>query len=157
MMILVLIWFILILICLTLYLLQALGLYGMGKNAEAKHNWIAFFPILSMYVVGKIIKKIKIGKYALPYPEIILPATVLACFFLTDLGMIGALLRLCIAILYVISFYQLYALYRTNRIAVLYTVISIIIPISGPFFFFKMRKEKPVYKDESSPNVPVLS
>lgn len=114
MMILVLIWFIIILIALVLYLLQAFGLYGMGENAGGEYNWLAFVPPLHTYVIGQILREIKIDKYTLPYPEIILPSSLFACSFFSYLGIIGNVLLLCVFFLYVISFYQLYALYRKN-------------------------------------------
>ncbi len=137
-----------ILVGIALYLLQAVGLYGMGKNADVKHNWVAFIPIVNAYVWGKIIKEIKISKYVLPYPEIVLPVAPFIYGLLFDFSMLGPLLLLCLFVLYAAGFYRLYSLYRPDSVAI-YTIISIVFPFVVPFFFFNLRKESPLSTQEN--------
>lgn len=144
--------FVFILAGIALYLLQAVGLYGMGKNAEVKHNWLAFLPVINAYVWGKIIKEIKISKYVLPYPEIVLPVAPFIYALLYDLSILGPLLLLCLFVLYAAGFYRLYSLYRPDSVAI-YTIISIVFPFVVPFFFFSLRKESPLSTEEKKRNL----
>lgn len=44
-------------ICLALYILRALGIYNMAKNAGLSNPWVAFVPIANSYTFGKLAEK----------------------------------------------------------------------------------------------------
>lgn len=44
-------------VCLALYILRALGIYNMAKNAGLSNPWVAFVPIANSYTFGKLAEK----------------------------------------------------------------------------------------------------
>lgn len=132
----------------VLYLVGAIGLCGMGKNAGIEESWLAFIPILQGYVWGKIIKEIKIANYVIPKAEIVLPVSSLT-FGLFGNGIIGSLLCLCAVVINIVALYQLYSLYKKPNEVSLYMVISIIFPIAIPFIFFSLRDKSPLNMSET--------
>lgn len=138
----------------ALYLLQALGLYGMAEKAAVTPRWVAFIPVVNAYVWGKIIKEIRIGDYVLAHPEIILPVAPFIYGMLYDINILGPLLLLCFLVLYAAGYYSLYSLYRPDNAAI-YTIISIVFPFVMPFFFYSLRNETPISSSASGEGSPV--
>lgn len=134
-----------------LYLLGAIGLYKMGKNANVEYSWLAFVPFFNFYVVGKIIRKIKLGKITIGKPELFLPLCVVILSLLSSFdSIIASLIALLLwIILFVIMPYNLFKLYRRDK-ATLYTVISLLIPGAYSVLLFILRNESPVYDEEYS-------
>ena len=56
-----------------LYILFAVGLYGLAKTEETGNEWFAFIPILQFYIMGKILKEVKVFGYTVPMLELVLP------------------------------------------------------------------------------------
>lgn len=135
--------FLFVVLAVALYLLQALGLYGMADKAGVTPRWVAFIPIVNAYVWGKIIKEIRISNYVLTHPEIVLPVAPFIYGLLYDINILGPLLLLCFLVLYAAGYYCLYSLYRPDNAAI-YTIISIVFPFVMPFFFYSLRNEAPI-------------
>ena len=135
----------------TLYVLLALGLYGIAKNESLGNEWFAFIPILQFYIVGKVLKELKIGSYVIPSLEIVLPlspiALMLAARILGVIPILGGLLSLILNIAYtvfgIIVMYHFYKRYKGEQ-ATLMTVLSVVLFFMGPIFVFNLRNSKPL-------------
>ena len=139
-----------LIIGITLYVLFALGLYGIAKNESMGNEWFAFIPILQFYIVGKALKELKISTYVIPSLEIVLPlspiAVMLAARILGVIPILGGLLNLILNLAYtvfgIIVMYHFYKRYKGDQ-AALMTVLSVILFFMGPIFVFTMRNSKP--------------
>lgn len=140
----------LLIIVIPLYLLMAFGLYSMAKNAGEDNSWLAFIPIVNFYIMGKLIKEIKISKYVIPNPEYVLPGAILVSIVLGGINVLGSLISLCSFILLLAAFYHLYSLYRPQD-AVMYTALSVLC-VTIPIFVFIMRNDQMVVNiDQQDP------
>ncbi len=137
-----------------LYLVQAFGLYGMGKKAGLENTWLAFVPIANFYLMGKLIKEIKVDKYVVPSAELVLPVACVVVLVLGNIPVLGKLISLCAFLLYLAGYYNLYSLYRPKD-AVMFTVLSVLI-VTVPFFIFMMRNDEMVVPEQKkNDSVPV--
>lgn len=135
----------------AMYVLLAIGLYGLAKNEQTGNEWFAFIPILQFYIVGKILKELKISTYTIPQLELVLPLAPIAVFILGSiLGVIpilGALLGLVLNIAYMIFtimvMYNFFKRYKGDQ-ATLMTVLSVILPFMGPIYVFNLRNARPL-------------
>ncbi len=128
---------------LVLYVLQAVGLYGMANQAGVTPRWVAFIPVVNAYIWGKIIKEIRISDYVIPRAEIVLPVAPFVYALFHNINIINTLVFLCLLVLYAVGYYRLYSLYRPDNMAV-YTVLSVVFPFVVPFFFYSFRDESPL-------------
>jgi hypothetical protein len=127
---------------LILYLVYSFGLYKMAQKQGLENSWLAFVPIIQLYTLGKVIGELKILSYKIPQPEFVLPGSTIISIVLSQVPVIGLLINLAVIVLYVAAFYELYKKYKPAS-AVLYTVISFVIPFTLPFFVFSLRNEAP--------------
>lgn len=132
----------LVVVVIPLYLLMAFGLNTMAKNAGLENSWLAFVPIANFYIMGKLIKEIKISTYVIPNAEYVLPGAIIVSMLLGGLGALGDLIWLCSFILFLVAYYHLYSLYRPQK-AVMYTAFSILC-VTIPIFVFMMRNDSMV-------------
>jgi hypothetical protein len=131
------------LVGLALYAVFAYSFYKMAINAGMENPWMAWIPILQWYVLGKLIKSLKISTYQIPNLEIVLPAASLIIFILRETPVIGGILSLANYVLLLFAFNKLYRMYKPEQ-ATLYTILSIFgLPI--PFIFYSIKDLKPVY------------
>jgi len=133
----------------ALFVIQAVGLYGMAEKAGVTPRWVAFIPVVNAYIWGKIIKEIRVSNYVLPRPEIVLPLAPFIYALLYQVPFLGPLFLLCLLALYAAGYYYLYLLYRPDSAAV-YTIISIVFPFVVPFFFYSLRNEAPLTAEENT-------
>ena len=56
----------------TMYLFQAIGLYKMGKRLNISAPALAFFPVVNLYVLGRVAQEPVDGKKRLPFSWILL-------------------------------------------------------------------------------------
>lgn len=134
-----------------LYILFALGLYGLAKTEGTGNEWFAFIPILQLYIMGKILGEVRIGNYNIPMLELVLPlssiAIPIAGRILDLIPFLGGLLKLvfniAIAIFSVVVLYNFYKRYKGEK-ALLMTVLSIILFFMGPIYIFSLRNERPL-------------
>lgn len=135
-----------IILCLICYILGALGLMKIGQSAGVENAWLAWIPIANMYVLGKIIKNLSIGNYSISNPEVILPAGAVASCILSFIPVIGWLISIAYTVIALFALYKLYKMYNEKN-AVLFLVLSIIIPFLTAFFIFSFRDKTPTYTD----------
>jgi len=138
-----------VLIC---YLLLALGLFKMAKKRNIENAWIAFIPVFQVYIIGKLIEPLKLGKTEIPQISVILGAGAVAVIFLGWLPLIGQLISLAFFALLLVSLYKLYEAYSPQN-AVLFTVLSII-PGLAPILVFVIRNKEPQAASETSQENP---
>ncbi len=135
--------FIMFLIFIALYLLFAFGLYTLGQKQKIENNWLAFIPVAQLYVLGKLIKEIKLQQYVVPNHELVLPGAVLAYMIFSKVPVLGFLTWLASIILTVAAIYYLYKRYKGDK-AVVMTVLSVVLPFMGPVYIFNMRNDDPL-------------
>jgi hypothetical protein len=142
----------LFIIGIVLYVLFAIGLYGMAKNQKLENEWFAWIPILQLYIVGKILKEIKIADYTISRLEIVLPVATLAMMVLSGIPVIGWLLGLAYFIFNIFVTYQLFKMYKGDK-ATLMTVLSFILFFMGPIYIFNLRNASPTLNEEPPQDV----
>lgn len=131
-----------VLISIAFYVIFAYALYKMAVNAALENPWMAWIPILQWYILGKLIKTLKIGNYDVPSIELVLPVASLLVIVLNRIEIIGSLLSLANFILTLLALNKLYKMYKPDQ-ATLFTVLSIFgLPI--PFIFMSIKDLKPV-------------
>ncbi len=143
--------FLFFIIGITLYVLLAMGLYGLAKTEKTGYEFFAFIPILQFYIIGKILKEVKISTYVIPRLELVLPllpiALVLVSGVLGVIPLLGALLmfiiNIAVFVFTIIVMYNFFKRYRGES-AVLMTVLSVILFFMGPIFIFTLRNARPL-------------
>lgn len=135
----------------ALYLLFAVGLYGLAKNERTGNEWFAFIPILQLYIIGKILKVIHIGSYRIPQLELVLPLAPIALVIAQKVldvvpflgGLLVFLLNIAYAVFCIIVMYNFYRRYKGEK-ATLMTVLSVILFFMGPIYVFNLRNSRPL-------------
>lgn len=131
-----------VIIGIAVYIFFAFSLYKLAQKRGVDLAWLAWIPIAQMYVIGKMVKSVKLGTFEVPSLEIVLPVAMLASSLLGAIPVIGWLISLAYLILIVLTAYNLYKQYLPEQ-AILYMVLSIF-GITIPFFFLKFSKMDPV-------------
>jgi len=143
-------FFILIfLIAIASYVLAALGLYTMAKNRNIENEWVAWIPVAQLYILGKVIGTLNIGGYEIPQVELVLPGIAVTGVVLGAIPLIGTIIAIGSAIVSLFALYKLYNMHRPDQ-AMMYLIVSIIIPFMGAVFIYMMRNDAPVYVDSPS-------
>jgi hypothetical protein len=134
---------ILFLVAIVLYVLKSLGLYKLASNAGLENPWLAWLPFGDLYLLAKLVKGVKIGTFEVPRLELVLPIGQLIVLILSGIPVIGTILCIAFAVLLLFVLYKLFNIYKPAS-AVLWLVLSIILPFMGPIFIFMIRDERPV-------------
>lgn len=127
------------LIGIIFYIAFAIGLMTMAQRRGLENVFLAFIPIAQLYLLGQIIRELKLFSYVIPSPEIVLPAASLAAIFLGWFPLIGWLIPLANFVLILGAYYTLYMIYAPEN-AMIYTILS---PFIGPFLIFAIRNNEP--------------
>jgi len=131
------------LIGIVIYVLAALGLYTMAKNRNIENAWVAWIPVAQLYILGRIIRTLKILDYDVPQVELVLPGLAIAGTVLGVIPLIGQLIALAAFIVNIFALHKLFVMYRPDE-AVMYLILSVVLPFMGAVFIFIMRNDKPV-------------
>lgn len=134
-----------------LYLLFAVGLFGLAKTERTGNEWFTFIPLLQFYIIGKILGEIKVSTYTIPNLELVLPLAPIALMIvgrILDLvpflgGLLTLLLNIAYAVFSVIVMYNFYKRYKGEK-ATLMTVLSILLFFMGPIYVFNLRNARPL-------------
>ena len=123
------------------YILTALGLYKIAQKQGEPNAWLAWIPIAQLYIIGKILKEVKLGTLTIPRMDMVLPLGALAVAVLSWIPVLGWLIGVAFYALFIVSLYFLFKKYVPDQ-AVLYTILSAI----GLFaiFIFIIRDKEPV-------------
>lgn len=126
----------------ALYIFFAFSLYSLAKSRNVYMPWLAWIPIAQMYIIGKLVKSIRISNVEIPSLEIVLPVAMLAYILLNSIPVLGLIISLAFLVSLILSLYELYRQYTPEN-AVVYTVLSVfVIPV--PILFLKLSKMEPV-------------
>lgn len=128
-------------IALVTYILSAIGLYTMAVNRNIENPWLAWIPIVQLYIVGKLIGELKVINYDVPQPEIVLPISAIVAAVGSGIPVIGFFITIACTVIYFFALYRLFYLYKPDK-AQLYIILSIVLPFMGPVFMFMLRNEK---------------
>ncbi|MDO4288087.1 MAG: hypothetical protein Q4C55_02760 [Eubacterium sp.] len=127
-----------------LYCLSSYGLYVMAVNKKADYPWLAWIPIVKLYLLGEIIdERVCFGSLALPYAQVILPIASVFGTVIVAIPFVGWVCSLAIMVYSLAAYFRLYKLYAPES-AVLYLVLSIILPFMLSIFPFAIRNRQPV-------------
>lgn len=129
--------FIFAIVGIVLYLIYSYSLYKMAVKQGLENPWIAFIPIAQSYILGKLIKDLKVFNFEIPRIEIVLPVASIVVLLLNNVDILGTLLSLANFILMLFVLNKLYNMYKPVN-ATLYTILSILgFPV--PFIFLSIK------------------
>ena len=129
-----------LIISLTLYLIKSFGLYKMAMNLNIENPWFSFIPVANLYLLGKVIKDFKIGKYEILEPQKTLPIITIVCTFFSLFPIIGILVSLIPALVYFFAVYKLFKIYKPDK-AKMMIIVSAILPFMPAVYVFMLRNE----------------
>ncbi|MCT4543831.1 MAG: hypothetical protein N4A63_09830 [Vallitalea sp.] len=109
------------------YCLKAIGLMTMAKKRGIENSWLSWIPIGNYYIVGKLIDTIDFGDKKIENAPMVLLLAGVGVLLLSFIPIIGAIVVIVFIVLYSVSLYKLYFLYKPGS-EVLYLVLSIIFP-----------------------------
>ena len=122
----------------VLYILSALGLKKLADNRGIENSWIAFIPVLQVYILGLLIEDLEIFGYEIPELPIVLPIMLAINPIIAKIPVVGSLFSLLSFIVFCFALHKLYKLYAPES-ATLYIVLSIVLPFMGPILIFSIR------------------
>jgi hypothetical protein len=119
------------------YVIYSYALYKMAVKQGLENSWLAFIPIAQNYIIGRLIKTLKVFDFEIPKIEIVLPVASIVVLVFSQVDFLGGLLSLANFILTLFALNKLYKLYKPEN-ATLYTVLSIFgFPV--PFIFLSIK------------------
>lgn len=122
---------------LVLYIIYAYALYKMAVKQGLENSWLAFIPIAQNYILGRLIKTLKVFDFEIPRIEIVLPVASIVVAVFSQVDILGSLLTIANFLLMLFALNKLYKLYKPEN-ATLYTVLSIFgFPV--PFIFLSIK------------------
>ncbi len=124
-----------------LYLLSAIGLYKMAENAGIEYGWLAFIPVLNLYIVGRVVGDFKIGDFMVTKVELILPLGSIVVSAIGGVPVIGTLISLVYLAFSMAVMYQLIKLYDPHGYLIKF-IVSIVLPFTFPVFIFLLRNNR---------------
>lgn len=137
---------VIVIVAVILYVFTALALFTMAKNKGIDHAWFAWIPVLQNYLQGELIDDVVpffSPNTLIPYAKWILLGGAILVSCLSQVQYLGTILAVVYAVYYYLALYRLYKLYDADH-CVVYTVLSIIFAVTGPFFMFAIRNNTPV-------------
>ncbi|MDD2414976.1 MAG: hypothetical protein PHI94_07400 [Eubacteriaceae bacterium] len=136
------IYTLLILGCCALYILSSFGYYTMAQKRKIDYPWLCWIPLVRMYILGELIsERIHFIKWTIPYVQVLLPSFVACTLLFGWIPVLGGLVCCVTIFLYLSAFYRLYQCY-TSKHAVLFWILSVVIPVMFCIFPFILRKNK---------------
>lgn len=133
------------LIGIALYLLLAYAYYRMAKNRGLPHAWAAWIPIAQLYLLGMLIdRRVYFGSAKISNAHVLLPIGFILVPAVAFIPIIGYLYGVAYTIYAFAAHYRLYRLYGTSNQALVFLILSIIFPVTEPFFVFVLRNKPSV-------------
>lgn len=161
-------------VCLIVgYLLRAIGQYNMAKYRSIKYPWLAFIPVANNYQLGMLTGNVKLGKHMLKNTKLwllLLPIIFSVIFgFLYAIIIVMAILAnanaimfapmmitlvlfilvimaggIFINILFALAYFKLFSFYKDRDVSLLYTLLSLFVPLANAIIIFTLRTKQPV-------------
>ncbi|HEX3016155.1 MAG TPA: hypothetical protein VHQ46_07235 [Desulfobacteria bacterium] len=137
-------WLVSVAVVLVYYVFVSLGLYRMAKSSDLENPWLAWLPFGNTYIMGAIVKEMDfIGQHITNLGIIYLVSpfiVAIASAILSLIPILGWLASFALSILLLVfSIMVLYKMFKcfVGEKAVLYTILTIIIPFGAPVCFMK--------------------
>ena len=107
------------LIPIALYLFSSFGLYTMALKKNIEYPWLAWIPIIKLFILGEIIgEKVTISSLKIPYAQVILPVASICSGALIAIPFFGWIIGIAIAVYnyinYIIQILQYCFLYSVS-------------------------------------------
>jgi hypothetical protein len=119
----------------AIYIMAAVGLYGMASNCGMPNPWLAWIPIGSNFLSGSMVGEMELFGYKLTNIALLNLLAPIAGMFLSELPLVGSLILAVCNIFVIIVHYHLFKKYRDDTTTcVLYAIFSFV-------GFFLLRKE----------------
>lgn len=125
-----------------LYLLFCYGLYRMAERAGVENSWLAFIPLVQYYILGKVIREVKICNYVIPHLEWVLLATPFVYGVLSLIPVVSVIAAIAYGLFYLLVIYTLFKQYSDKAVAM--TIIGLILPFMYAIFVFVIRNNTPI-------------
>ncbi|SHK40327.1 hypothetical protein [Desulforamulus aeronauticus] len=125
-----------------LYLLFSYGLYKLAQRANVENSWLAFIPIVQYYILGKVVKEVKIGSWVVPHLEWVLLLAPVIYGILTGIPFLTTIAGVLYLLFYIIVTYTLFKKYTPH--AVVMTIVAFLLPFMYAIFVFAIRNNKAV-------------
>ena len=135
--------FVFVIIGIILYVFMALGMQAMATKLKIENPWLAWIPIANVYLMGRIAgDQVKIFNKNIPKLGLVLLIGGICIGVLTVVPVINLLAGIAYAVIYCVTLYKIYRIFAENN-AVLYTILSIVIDVTAPFFIYFASKNAP--------------
>ncbi|MBR4949262.1 MAG: hypothetical protein IKZ25_00640 [Clostridia bacterium] len=152
---------IMIFVLLALHLLTAIALYLFAKDAGIENPWLSFIPYGNYFLLGNMAGEISLGNIRIKNPGIVLLIVSFVSGFLSAFSSVFsnlneenvtfALIFLVISVISMIIslavgaflgfiYYNIFRKYGENN-AILFAVLSCVVPFALPIILFYMRKK----------------
>jgi hypothetical protein len=134
--------FILAIVGIAFYIFFSFTLFKLAQKRGLEMPWLAWIPIAQFYILGMMVKSVKISTYEVPKLEMVFPAAFIASWILGMIPVIGWLFTLAFWAFAIIVLYNLYNQYTPEK-AKTYALISIL-GVTIPFILKKLYNMEPV-------------
>jgi hypothetical protein len=134
--------FILAIVGIAFYIFFSFTLYKLAQKRGLEMPWLAWIPIAQFYVLGIMVKSVKISTFEVPKLEMVFPIASIACWILGMIPFIGWLFTLAFYAFTIIVLYNLYNQYTPEK-AKTYALVSIL-GVTIPFIIKKLHNMEPV-------------
>jgi len=119
------------------YIVAALGLYKICKDAGDEYAWMAWVPFLHIHCIGYVVGEYQFFKKTVPNLQWSI-FLLYAASVVSALPLIGWLVGLAAMVAFYFILHKFYYILNAQR-AAMYLVLSIILPFTMPFFIFAER------------------
>ncbi len=135
--------FVIVIIVIILYVFMALGMQSMAKKLQIENPWLAWIPIANIYLMGKIAgDQVTIFNKVIPKLGLVLLVGGIGVYIITFIPFINIIAVIVYAVIYIVALYKIYRIFSEDN-AVIYTVLSVIIDVTAPFFIYFASKNQP--------------
>ncbi len=125
-----------------LYILNSLGLYALAKNRGLDNCWLAWIPIINLYLIGELTGNVMWGIKESRWILVLAPF-VIGFITMTGIGVIISFpLSIAYSVYYFMVLFRLYRIYNQNN-AVLFLILAILFPVTRPIWIFIIRNKQP--------------
>lgn len=128
---------------LAAYILMALALMTMADRKGIENAWLAFIPVVNMFVLGSILEELDFFGTKIEKPEMILPILALASFFFSSFGFVGSVISLFSFVVSLLAYFQLVEMYKKGS-GIFYLVLLVLLAPVGAWLLYSIRENTPI-------------
>lgn len=138
---------IILVIAIILYVLKGIGLMKMAKRGGIRNSWLAFVPLLSIYILGNVDFEDKIMLILLLGLKIFIYSSVMLAFFI-KVDLIISILSVMVSISQLasttLSYYAIYKIYNkfSDRAVTMLVLDVLSCSLLQPIFLFSTRNNE---------------